>query len=124
MCTGTQAPNPRRLQLASAPGFLARAVACLSSANDATAAAAAGVLGMLSTCTPEACALILQQGGAVQALLTLVDGRRSGARCARELLSVCAWGAGSQQAAAWPSADAPWFVRTPSFPAAFLASQP
>ncbi|KIZ01299.1 hypothetical protein MNEG_6661, partial [Monoraphidium neglectum] len=78
----TSTPLPGALLqdlLASAPGFLARAIACLSSANDATATAAAGALAMLSAFEPEACALILREGDAMQALLTLMDSRRSGA---------------------------------------------
>jgi hypothetical protein len=60
------------VQLAAAPGFLSRAVACIGSANRTALTAAEAVRAMTTHCA-ESAALVLREEGMVRALVRLLD---------------------------------------------------
>jgi hypothetical protein len=72
MLKGADLAIARQVQLAAAPGFLGRAVACIGSANR-TALWAAGVVEHMTTHCAESAALVLREEGMVRALTRLLD---------------------------------------------------
>jgi hypothetical protein len=71
MLEGDDLAAARQVQLAAAPGFLGRAVACIGGANRAAFTAAEAVRGM-AHCA-ECAALVLRQEGMVRGLTRLLD---------------------------------------------------
>ncbi|KIY97554.1 hypothetical protein MNEG_10407 [Monoraphidium neglectum] len=74
---GGQAAGPRPMQLASADGLLTRAVACLGSANAATARDAAAALAAVMLGGEGPVGLLLREEGAAPALLRLMESESS-----------------------------------------------